>query len=288
MIAITGASGKLGGLVLNGLLKAVPADHVVALLCRPEKASAFVARGVRVRHGDYQAPETLARALGGVKRLILISGTGLGKRVDHHRAMIEAAKAAGVELVAYTSLLRADASTLPIAGEHKAAEALLQNASIPCVILRNGWYIENYTDNLAMPLALGAFFGAAREGRIAAASRADYAAAAVTVLTTDGHHGKTYELAGDSAFTMKELAEAVSSWAGRSLSYNDLPASDYRKKLVKAGLPGTVVELLVATDLAIARGDLDSRSRSLHTLIGRDPKTLCEVLAGVPKTARLP
>jgi NAD(P)H dehydrogenase (quinone) len=288
MISVTGASGRLGGLVLDGLLKVVPSDQLVAIVRNPEKAGRFVARGVRPRHGDYSAPETLAPALAGVKRLLLVSGTDLGKRVDQHRAVIEAAKAAGVKLIAYTSLLRANTSTLPIAGEHKATEALLRNSGIPCVILRNGWYIENYTDNLATPLALGGFFGAARDGRIAAAGRADYAAAAVTVLTTDGHHGKVYELAGGSAFTMKGLAEAVSSWAGRSLSYNDVPASEYRKKLVKAGLQETVVELLVATDLAIARGDLDSRSRSLHTLIGRDPKTLREALAGLPKTAHLP
>jgi NAD(P)H dehydrogenase (quinone) len=197
--------------------------------------------------------------------------------------VIEAAKAAGVELIAYTSVLRADTSTLLITAEHKATEELLRGSGIPYILLRNGWYIENYTERLATPLALGALFGAARDGRIAAASRADYAAAAITVLTMDGHRGKIYELAGDHAFTMQELAEAVSSWAGRRLPYNDLPASEYRQALAKAGVPEMFLELLVATDLAIARGDLDSSSRDLHTLIGRDTQTLRDVLASLPK-----
>jgi NAD(P)H dehydrogenase (quinone) len=283
MIAVTGASGKLGGLVLDGLIKAVPPDQLVAVLRRPEKASRFVARGVRARHGDYRTPETLASALAGVKRLLLVSGTDLGKRVDQHRAVIEAARTAGVERIAYTSVLRADTSTLPVADEHKVTEELLRGAGIPCVVLRNGWYVENYTDNLEAPLARGAFIGAAGDGRIAAASRADYAAAAVAVLTMDGHGDKTYELAGDNAFTMAELAEAVSRWAGKSLPYNNLAASEYRQALAKAGLAETVVELLVATDLAIARGDLDTGGGDLHALIGRETTTLHDVLAAGPK-----
>ena len=207
----------------------------------------------------------------------------LGKRVEQHRAVIEAAKEAGVELIAYTSLLRSDTSTLPIAGEHKATEELLRGSGVPYVLLRNGWYIENYTDNLPMPLAHGAFIGAARDGRIAAATRADYAAAAVNVLTTHGHQGKTYELAGDHAFTMKGLALAVSSWAGRSIPYHDLPASEYRDALAQAGIPDMFLDVLVGTDAAIARGDLDSSSRDLHTLIGRDTQTLHDVLATLPK-----
>jgi NAD(P)H dehydrogenase (quinone) len=197
--------------------------------------------------------------------------------------VIEAAKAACVEQLVYTSVLRADSSTLPIADEHKTTEDLLGASGIPFTILRNGWYIENYTERLDMPLAHGGFIGAAQNGRIAAAARADYAAAAITVLTTGGHEGKIYELAGDHAFTMKHLANAVSSWAGKSLPYNDLPPSEYGNVLEKAGLPEAIVNLLVATDVAIARGDLDSSSRDLHSLIGRETKTLQEVLAALPK-----
>jgi NAD(P)H dehydrogenase (quinone) len=283
MIAVTGASGKLGSLVLDGLLQAVPSDHLVAIVRSPEKAGRFASRGVHVRRGNYSVPETLASALVGVKRLLLVSATDLGKRFVQHRAVIEAAKAAGVELIAYTSVLRADSSTLPIAGEHKLTEELLRGSGIPYVILRNGWYIENYTDNLAMALSHGAFLGAAQDGRVAAASRADYAAAAVTVLTTDRHRGRSYELAGDQAFTMNELAEAVSEWAGKTIPYKDLPPSEYKQALAKAGLPAEIVELLVGTELSIARGDLDSASRDLHALIGRDTQTLRDVLAGIPR-----
>ena len=283
MIAVTGASGKLGSLAVDGLLKSVLADRIVAIVRTPEKAGRFASRGVQVRRGDYSAPETLAPALAGVERLLLISGMDLGKRVKQHRAVIEAAKAAGAELIAYTSLLRAGTSTLPIAGEHKATEELLRGSGVPYVLLRNGWYIENYTDNLGMALAHGAFIGAARDGRIAAATRADYAAAAVNVLTNDGHRGKTYELAGDHAFTMKELAQAVTSWAGRSIPYHDLPASEYREALAKAGVPEMFLEVLVGTDAAIARGDLDSNSRDLQMLIRRDTQRLRDVLATLPK-----
>ena len=284
MIAVTGASGKLGRLVLDGLLKVVRPDQLVAIVRTPEKAARFTAQGVQVRHGDYDKPHTLAPALAGVKRLLLVSGMDMGRRVQQHRAVIEAAKAADVELLAYTSVLRADSSTLPIAEEHKVTEDLLRGSGVPYVILRNGWYIENYTERLAMPLQYGAFMGAAQSGRIAAASREDYAAAAVAVLTADEHRGKTYELAGDYAFTMSDLASEVSKWAGRPIPYKDLPASAYKQALAPAGLPPEIVDLLVGTDIAIARGDLDDSSHDLHKLIGRDTQTLSRVLAGIPKS----
>jgi NAD(P)H dehydrogenase (quinone) len=283
MIAVTGASGKLGVLVLEGLLKVVQPTQLVAIVRSPEKAARFASKGVQVRKGDYSAPETLGPALSGVKRLLLVSGNEVGKRVDQHRAVIAAAKEAGVELIAYTSVLRADSSTVPVAGEHKATEDLLRSSGISYVFLRNGWYIENYTDNLAAPLSRGAFLGAAGDGRIAAATRADYAAAAVTVLTAEGHENKTYELPGDEAFTMSDLAQAVSSWAGKTLPYKNVPAAEYRHALSQAGLPAPYVDFFVATDLSIARGDLDDTSRDLHRLIGRDTRTLREVLTSMPK-----
>ena len=260
MIAVTGASGQLGSLVLEGLLEVVQPDQLIAVVRSPEKAARFASRGVQVRRGDFSMPETLAPALAGVKRLLLVSGTDLGERVAQHRAVIEAAKAAGVELIAYTSVLRADITTLPMADEHRETEELLRNSGVPYVLLRNGWYIENYTERLAMPLATGAFVGAAGDGRIAAATRADYAAAAVRVLTTEGQHGKTYELAGDHPFTMKDLAAAVSEWAGRTLPYNNMSAAEYRDVLAKAGVPEIFIKVAVGTDVAIARGDLDSFS----------------------------
>jgi NAD(P)H dehydrogenase (quinone) len=282
-IAVTGATGRLGSLVLDRLLDTAHADQLVGVVRSTEKATNLAARGVETRRGDYSEPHTLEPALAGVNRLLLVSGSDLGNRVVQHRVVIEAAKAASVELVVYTSVLRADTSTLPSAGEHQQTEELLRGSGIPHVILRNGWYIENYTERLAASIAQGAFLGSAGAGRIAAASRADYAAA---VLTTDGHQGKTYELAGDESFSMAELAAAVSGWAGKCLPYKDLPPAGYRQALMKTGLPEAIVELLVATDHAIARGDLASNRRDLHELIGRETQRLSALLAALPRPQR--
>ena len=221
MFAVTAASGKLGVLVLEGLMKVAPAGKIVAIARSPEKLAHLQERGVKVRRGDYSEFSTLGPSLAGVKRLLLIAGMDLGQRAAPCRDRGRGGRR--VELIAYTSLLRADVSTLPIAEEHRATETLLHASKTPSVLLRNGWYIENYTERLAMNLAHGAFFGAARDGRIAAAARADFAAAAVAVLTTEGHAGKTYELAGDHSLTMTDLAKAVSEWAERTMLYRDLP-----------------------------------------------------------------
>jgi NAD(P)H dehydrogenase (quinone) len=283
MIGVTGATGQLGALVVKGLLETIPPKDIAAVVRNPDKAARFAGRGVQVRRGDYSVPETLTPALVGVERLLIVSSSAIGNRTAQHRAVIEAAKAAGVKLIAYTSVLRADTTTLPIADEHRETEALLHQAGIPYVLLRNGWYTENYTERLSMPLGMGAFFGAAGEGRIAAATRVDYAAAAVRVLTTERQDGKTYELAGDHSFTMMELAAAVSEWAGRTLPYHNMPAGSYRDVLAKAGVPETFIDIAVGTDVAIARGDLDRFSRDLHALIGRDTKTLRNVLVNLPR-----
>jgi len=282
-IGVAGASGKLGSLVLDGLLKVTPPDQLAAIVRSPEKAARFASRGVQVRRGDYSDRETLIPALAGIQRLLLISATDLGRRVEQHQSVIQAARAAGVEHIVYTSVLRADTSTLPIADEHRETEDLLRTSGLTYTILRNGWYIENYTERLEMPLAHGGFIGAAQTGKIAAATREDYAEAAVAVLMSGGHEGKTYELAGDYGFTMKDLADAVSGWAGTTLPYTDLPPAEYRKILGSAGLPDAIVDLLVATDVAIAHGDLNSDSRDLHNLIGRHTRTLRDVLTNLAK-----
>jgi NAD(P)H dehydrogenase (quinone) len=283
MIAVTDASGKMGSLVLDGLLEKMPPDQLVAIVRSTKDALRFASQGVQVRRGDYSVPGTLSAALAGVKRLLLISGSDIGKRIDQHRAVIEAAEAEGVEFIAYTSVLRADTSVLPVAWEHRHTEDLLDVTGIPCAVLRNGWYIENYTSNLGLPLAQGSFLGIAGPGRIAAATRADYAAAAVTVLTTDGHGGKAYELAGNVSFSMRELAEAISAWAGRRIEYRNLSLAEYRNVLTRAGLTPTWVEFFVQTDLSIARGDLDRAGSDLRSLIQRSPRTLHEVLAQLPR-----
>lgn len=277
MIAVTGATGHLGRLVVAGLLEKVPAKQLVAIVRSPSKADELAKKGVQVRQADYDQPERWEAALAGVEKLLLISSSEVGKRAAQHQAVIAAAKRAGVKLVAYTSILKGDASPLALAAEHAATEKSLKGSGLPWVLLRNGWYLENYTEQLGPALEHG-FVGSAGKGRIAAAARADYAAAAVAVLTGGGHEGKTYELAG-TPFTMAELAAEVSKQAGKPLGYADLPPEAYRKVLLGAGLPPPVADLYVDADVQAAKGGLDDLSGQLAKLIGRAPTSLATAVA---------
>ncbi|HSM93275.1 MAG TPA: SDR family oxidoreductase [Anaeromyxobacteraceae bacterium] len=278
MIAVTGATGHLGRLVIDQLLQKVPAGQVVAAVRSPEKAGDLAARGVQVRKADFDAPETLAEAFRGVDQLLLISANELGKRARQHQAAVAAAKAAGVKLLVYTSLLHAETSGISLAGEHLATERAIRASGIPFVILRDGWYLENYTENLGPALQHGVLLGAAQQGRIAAAARADYAAAAVAVLTSPGHEGKVYELAGDVPFTLAELAAEIGRQAGKVVAYSDLTAEKYAETLRGFGLPGPVAEMLASADAGIARGELDDASGDLRRLIGRPTTPLAEAV----------
>ncbi|HET7754967.1 MAG TPA: SDR family oxidoreductase [Anaeromyxobacteraceae bacterium] len=285
MIAVTGAAGHLGRLVLDELLQRVPANQLVAAVRSPEKARDLAARGVLVRSADYDAPETLDTAFQGVDELLLISALELGKRVRQHQAAIAAAKKAGVKLLVYTSLLHADTSGISLAVEHRASEQAIRESKIPFVILRNGWYLENYTENLGPALQHGVIMGAAKHGRIAGAARADLAAAAAVVLTTPGHERKVYELGGDQPFTMAELAAEVARQAGKPVTYQDMPAEKYAETLRGFGLPGPVAEMLASADEGISRGDLDDRGGELRRLIGRPTTTLAQAVSAALKRA---
>jgi len=278
MIGITGASGQLGRLVLNELLKTTPATELVALARNPTKLSDYAARGVQVRAADYNAPATLGAALVGVDRLLLISSSEIGQRLPQHRAVIEAAVAAGVKLLAYTSVLHADRSQLGLAQEHRDTEALLQASGLPFVLLRNGWYTENYAASIAPALQHGAFIGSAEEGRIASATRADYAAAAAQVLMTPGHAGKVYELAGDAAYTLADFAAEISRQSGKAVPYVNLPQADFEAALNGAGLPGPLSALLADSDAAAARGALFDDGHALSQLIGRPTTPYAETV----------
>ncbi len=277
-LAITGATGQLGRLVIEKLKARVPASEIVALARGPAKAADL---GVPVRAADYAQPETLAAALAGVDTLLLISGSEVGQRLVQHRNVIEAAKAAGVRRIAYTSILRADTSALLLAEEHKATEALIQASGLPYTLLRNGWYTENYAGGIAGAVQAGALIGSAGEGRISAAARADYAEAAAVVLTTEGHENRIYELAGDEAFTMAELAAEISSRAGKTIPYNDLPQAEYAGILESIGLPGPFAAILAQSDAAAAHGGLFDDGRQLSTLIGRPTAPISAVVAAV-------
>ena len=269
MIAITGATGQLGRLVINALLERIPASGVVALVRSPEKAHDLSLRGVEVRYADYSEPETLVSALAGIDRLLLISSNELGQRSAQHAAVIAAAKQAGVHLLAYTSVLRADTSLLELATEHRETEHTLKASGVPFVLLRNGWYHENYTAGVAAAVAHGVILGSAKEGRIASAGRVDYAEAAAVVLTGDGHAGHCYELAGDAAYSLDELAAEVARQSGKTVVYQDMPEADYKAALAGFGLPAPIAELLASSDAAAAQGALFDDGKVLSTLIGR-------------------
>lgn len=279
MIVVTGATGQLGRLVIQNLLKTVPARQVVAAVRTPAKAADLAALGVQVREADYTKPATLAATFAGAKKLLLISSSEVGQRAEQHRAAIDAAKAAGVQLLAYTSILRAPTSRIALAVEHRETEAMLKTSGVPHVLLRNGWYTENYTGSLAAALAHGVVLGAARDGRIAAAARADYAAAAAAVLLRDGQAGRVYELAGDQAFTLAEYAAEVARQSGKSVAYQDLPEADFKSALVSVGLPEAFAGVLAQSSAATAMGELFDDGRQLSALIGRPTTPMADSVA---------
>ncbi len=268
-IAVTGATGQLGRLVVAALLdRGVPAESIVAAVRSPEKAADLAAQGVQVRHADYAQSETLAGALRGVDRLLLISGTP-GNRVAEHGNVIEAAKQAGVELIAYTGILNAGTTTMLLAADHQATEQLIEDSGLPYAFLRNGWYSENYLMELQATLESG-FVGASGQGRFTPAARADFAEAAAAVLTD--HAGETnvaYELGGDEALTMDEAAALLGEAAGKDVGYTDRPAEQYAAVLVLAGLPEPVAQVLADASAAIGRGELFTDSGDLQRLLGR-------------------
>lgn len=284
MIVVTGTSGKLGRLVVGALLESTPPERVVAVARDPNKVADLAARGVVVRRGDYDQPETLRSAFEGAERLVFISGSEVGKRIAQHAAVIDAAKRARVAHVAYTSIVRADRNRMRLATEHLATEKALFSSELPYTILRNGWYIENYTENLAPALAHGTWLGAAGDGRISAAPREDYARALVAVITAPSAHvSRVYELGGDTAFSMTELARALSEWAGRTIGYTNLTQEAYAAALIQAGVPAPFAETLADCDAGVARGELEVTSGHLHQLLGRDTTPLAKVLATLPR-----
>ena len=275
---ITGATGHLGRLVIERLLQRVSADAIVAAVRNVEKAAALRERGIEVRHADYEKPETLRGAFAGATKVLLISANEVGRRIEQHRNIIDAVKASGPRLLVYTSILNADRSGIGLAKEHLATEDLIRASGVPFVILRNGWYLENYTENLAPALQYGALAGSAGTGHVAAAARADFADAAVAVLTGEGHEGKIYELAGDARFTMADLAADVARQSGKPVVYNDMPAEQYRDMLTGVGLPAPVAEMLADADQGLSRGELDGDSGTFRQIIGRPTTPLSEAV----------
>lgn len=279
-IAITGATGQLGRLVIEKLKATVPADQIVALVRDPAKAADL---GVETRQADYNQRPTLETALQGVDTLLLISSSEVGQRVTQHRNVIDAAKQAGVQRIVYTSVLHADNSPLSLAEEHRATEADLKASGVAYTLLRNGWYTENYTGSVPGAVAGGALLGSAKNGKISSATRADFADAAAAVLTGQDHAGKTYELAGDEAYTLTELAAEISRQTGHDILYRDLPIADYAAALASFGVPEGFAHGIANWDANAAEGALFDESRQLSRLIGRPTTPLSTSVADALK-----
>jgi NAD(P)H dehydrogenase (quinone) len=279
-VLVTGAAGQLGRLVIDALLKTVPAAHVHALVRNAKAAQGLASLGVKTHIGDYDEPRTLDAALEGIDRVLLVSSNHLGGRVTQHGNVIEAAKRTGVGLIAYTSLLHADTSTLGLAREHLQTENVLRKSGVPFVVLRNGWYTENYAATIPVSIEHGVMPGSAGNGRISAAARADYAAAAAVVLSNaDVKPGRIYELAGDHAFTLAQFAAEVARQTRKAVEYRDLPEAEFKAALVQAGLPEPVAVLLSDSDRGASEGGLFDEGGELRRLIGRPTTPFAETIA---------
>ncbi|MGX9730617.1 SDR family oxidoreductase [Janthinobacterium aestuarii] len=277
MIVITGATGNLGQHVIASLLKSVPAANIIAAVRNPAKAADLAARGVQVRQADYNDGASLDAAFKGATKILLISSSEVGQRAQQHQNVIDAAKRAGVSLLAYTSVLRADTSPLGLAAEHVITEAAIRASGLPYSFLRNGWYLENHTEHLAPVLEHGVVLGAAQNGRFSSAARADYAAAAATVLTA-AQPQAIYELAGDQGFTLAEYAAEVARQSGKAIVYKDLPQADFKAALVSVGVPEGFADLLADSDAGTAKGGLEGHGKQLSALIGRPTTSLLDAV----------
>ena len=277
-VAVTGATGKLGALVIHELLQTTDPGSIVAVVRDPAKAADLDARGVQVRQATYTDPAALREAFTGVDTLLFISSSEAGQRVEQHRTVIDAAKAAGVGRVVYTSAPRATTSTLVLAPEHKFTEEYLTASGLPFTILRNNWYTENYLGQIETARQTGTLVAAAGQGRVASASRADFAAAAATVLTQDGHAGKVYELGGDHAWDFTELAAALSEIVGTPVSYRPVDVPTMVGILRQVGLDEGTAGFVAQMDDDIAHGALAEVTGELSTLIGRPTTPLLDGL----------
>ncbi|MDI9888151.1 NAD(P)H-binding protein [Streptomyces sp. HNM0645] len=279
-IVVTGATGRLGRLVVERLLETgLPAAGIAAVVRDKDKAGDLAAHGIELRVADYDAPATLAAAFRTGDRVLLVSGNEVGRRVPQHAAVVAAARAADVAQLAYTGILGGPEADFELAAEHKATEQAILDSGLPYTFLRNGWYTENYTEQLAPVLEHGAVVANAGEGRIASAARADYAAAAAAVLTGEGHLGRAYELSGDTAWSLAEYAAEVAKQSGREIAHRNVPAETHLELLTGAGVPASFAAILVDVDRAVERGLLARGDGDLARLIGRPTTPLAETVA---------
>ncbi|MEB7537240.1 SDR family oxidoreductase [Pantoea anthophila] len=287
MIAVTGANGKLGKQVIMKLLSFYPAEKIVGLARNPQDAGDLIKLGVQIKQADYDKPETVSAALFGIKKLLLISAVIPSERFRQHKAVIDAAHQAGVNLIAYTSQLRADTSSFSLAKSHRETESYIKKSGMAYTILRNGWYIENHTDNLNKAVQHGVLLGSSGKGRFSSASREEYAEAAAVVLSQDGHIGKVYELAGSDAYTMSELADQVSELIGKKIDYLNLSYHDLKQVLLSVNIPEMIADVVIEADKLSQEGELFSDSNDLSILLGRKTLPIQQVIINEIKQKRL-
>ena len=278
MIAVTGANGNLGQIVIQELLKTKANKSIVAIVRNPEKADTLQKQGVQIRLGDYDNFESMHKSLLGVESLLLISSSEIGKRAEQHQKVINAAKEAGVKNIVYTSILNAQNSKLKLALEHQITENQVIESGLSYSILRNGWYLENHTENLDSALQFGQIMGAAGDGKFSSASRADFALAAANVLSQPVQKNKIYELAGEDSFSLKDLAKELSLQTAKKIEYKDLSEEDYKNALIGFGLAPAFADILADSDHGAKLGQLESHSKDLHELIGRKTTSLSEAI----------
>ena len=278
-IGITGATGQLGQLVVHSLKEKISADDIVALVRTPEKAASL---GVEARTFEYNQPN-LAEQLKDIDTFLLISSSEVGQRIPQHQNVVNLAQEAGVKRIVYTSLLKADTTNLGLSPEHLATEQAIEASIMDYTILKNGWYTENYTANVAGTVQAGTLIGSAGEGKIASATRQDFAEAAVAVLTTEGHTNKTYELAGDEAYTLADLAEELSKQSGKDIPYINLPEQEYSAAIEGFGVPKIYADMLANCDVCASKNDLFDDSKTLSQLIGRPTTSLADVVKSLLK-----
>lgn len=279
-IAVTGATGHLGGHVINSLIERGTAPQNIVAIVRDEaKAAPLAQRGVQVAVAPYDDVDALTSALKLADRLLLVSGSEVGQRFAQHTKIVTAAKAAGISYIAYTSLLNLDTSELGLAPEHRATETLIKDSGIEYTFLRNGWYWENYASGLESGKAAGKFFGSAGDAKVSGAARKDYAEAAAAVILSDDHKGKTYELAGGADLTYPDIAAAIGEVLGTAVTYVNLPVAQYQEILEGAGLPAPVAQMFAEMDPIIEKGALYSASGDLEAIIGRAATTAAQALA---------
>lgn len=278
MIAVTGANGKLGKQVIMKLLSFYPAEKIVGLARNPQDAGDLIKLGVQIKQADYDKPETVSAALFGIKKLLLISAVIPSERFRQHKSVIDAARQAGVSLIAYTSQLRADTSAFSLAKSHRETESYIKQSGMVYTILRNGWYIENHTENLNKALQHGVLLGSSGKGRFSSATRGDYAEAAAVVLTQTGHSGKVYELAGSDSYSMPELASQLSELSGKKIDYLNLSYYDLKQVLLSVNIPEMIADVVIEADKLSQEGELFSDSNDLSILLGRKTLSIQQVI----------